>query len=146
MPLDADQIAQMTLDSLARSGQRVESREELDALVRQVIARVAERSGMPEAPTPPRPISQGRVIISAFGVNRPGLVAAIADTLAQYEFNILDISQKIVADFFTLIVVVDGNGNVDFGVLKSKLNDLGARLGIKILAANEDTFMMMHRV
>jgi ACT domain-containing protein len=67
--------------------------------------------------------------------------------LAEYNANILDISQTILQDFFTMIMIVDiGNSTVEFNILKEKLTAKGEEIGVKISAQHEDVFQFMHRI
>lgn len=91
--------------------------------------------------------TEGRIIVTAFGKNHPGIMSGISETLAACQCDILDISQKIMQDFFTLIVVVDiRNAICPFGVIKENLARASERLGVRILAQHEDVFNAMHRI
>lgn len=48
-----------------------------------------------------------RAIITVLGRDQIGIIAWVTGRLAEYNVNILDISQTIVNDFFTMIMVVD---------------------------------------
>ncbi len=91
--------------------------------------------------------TEGRVIVTAFGKNQPGVISSISQTLADCRCDILDLSQKIMQEFFTLIMVVDiRNAVCPFGSIKERLGDTSQRLGIRILAQHEDVFKSMHRI
>ncbi|WP_124040245.1 ACT domain-containing protein [Neoactinobaculum massilliense] len=45
-------------------------------------------------------------IITTTGADHPGIVAALTTALAEHGANILDISQSIMGDFFTMILRV----------------------------------------
>ena len=112
-----------------------------DEMVDSVSARVGEllRNDSPasRAQIPVVPSGEeengDRVIISVFGLNRPGIVAAVTAILAEHNCNILDISQKLMQEFFTMILVVDISPSaVKFSHLQDEFTALGARLGIKV--------------
>ena len=44
-------------------------------------------------------------IITTTGKDRPGVIAAVAKTAADEGLNILDVSQTIMDDFFTMIML-----------------------------------------
>ncbi|MCL1896955.1 MAG: ACT domain-containing protein, partial [Clostridiales bacterium] len=48
-----------------------------------------------------------RVIVTVIGQDRVGIIAAVAKALADNRVNILDISQTILQEFFTMIMIVD---------------------------------------
>lgn len=95
-------------------------------------------------------ISQGqsnRVIVAAFGKNRPGVVAAITKVLAELHCNIEDISQTIMQDFFSMIMIVDiQDCNMDFALVRDRIKDTETQLGMKVFIMHEDIFRYMHRI
>ena len=61
--------------------------------------------------------------------------------------NVLDISQTILKDMFTMNMLVDvKNANVSFSELVDILNEEGERLGVSIRIQREDIFDAMHRI
>ena len=108
--------------------------ETLDALQNQDFTKVSDKTS-------------GRIIVTAFGLNKPGIIFCISKVLADCQCNILDVSQKIMQDFFTLIMIVDiQTANCPFGTIKQNLDGESSRLGIRIIAQHEDVFRSMHRV
>ncbi|MDW7672903.1 MAG: ACT domain-containing protein [Bacillota bacterium] len=92
-------------------------------------------------------MSENKIIVTVLGKDRVGIIAGVANTLAGLNANILDISQTILQDFFTMIMVVDiTNCNVEFSSIKEKLDETGEALGVKITAQSEKVFDFMHRI
>lgn len=88
-----------------------------------------------------------RIVVTVVGKDKVGIIASVAKALADLNANILDISQTILQDFFTMIMIVDiANSNVDFGSLKLRLEEEGQQIGVKISAQHEDVFQFMHRI
>ena len=88
-----------------------------------------------------------RIIIAAFGHNRPGVVAALTSVLAENKGNIEDISQKIMQEFFSMIMIVDISAcPLDFQSLSDKIKATEAQLGYKVYVMHEDIFRYMHRI
>jgi len=88
-----------------------------------------------------------RVVISAFGLSRPGIVAAISATLAESNFNIIDMNQTVVQGKFAMVLIAEmGSGAADLATLKTRLNEAGERFGIRVYAQREDLFQTMHRI
>lgn len=95
----------------------------------------------------PPSADSGKVIITAFGKNRPGILYQISKTLFELSMDVQDVSQKIMQDFFTLIMIVDQTTSpADFAQMKSRLNQTADELGIRIFVQHEDIFKSMHRV
>ena len=88
-----------------------------------------------------------KVIITVLGQDRVGIIAGVSAILAENNVNILDISQTILQDIFTMVMVCDiKKCLVDFGVLKDKLDQKGQDLGLQIRIQHEDVFQFMHRI
>ncbi len=88
-----------------------------------------------------------RVIIAAFGKDRPGVGAALTGVLAEHNCSIEDISQTLLQDFFSMIMIVNIEGStVDFGTLCDRIKATESQLGMKVYVMHEDIFRYMHRI
>ena len=88
-----------------------------------------------------------KVVITVTGRDKTGIVASIATALAEYNVNILDIRQSIMEDLFTMIMLADiSKSNKDFESLEKKLNEIGEKIGVKIIVQHENIFKYMHRL
>nr|WP_084054262.1 ACT domain-containing protein [Desulfonispora thiosulfatigenes] len=91
--------------------------------------------------------SNNRVVITVVGKDKVGIIAKVTNVLADKEVNVLDISQTILQDFFTMIMIVDITScKVDFNTLKESLEQKGQEIGMKITVQHEDVFQYMHRI
>ena len=48
-----------------------------------------------------------RAIVTVIGKDRVGIIADVTALLAQYGVNVLDISQTVLQEYFTMIMLVD---------------------------------------
>lgn len=88
-----------------------------------------------------------RVILTAFGLNKPGIIAAVTKALAAFNCDIQDLSQRIMADFFTMIMIIDiSMSNKDLKEIQNEMSKIAAELKIKIYLQHEDVFKYMHRI
>lgn len=88
-----------------------------------------------------------RIVVTVVGKDKVGIMAGVANVLAEFNANILDISQTILQEFFTMIMIVDiAQSTVDFNSLKEKLTARGQEIGVKISTQHEDVFQFMHRI
>ena len=88
-----------------------------------------------------------RVIVTVIGEDRVGIIAAVSKALADNRINILDISQTILQEFFTMIMIVDiSQSPLGIHELQDILSVLGNDLGMQIQAQHEDIFRFMHRI
>jgi ACT domain-containing protein len=94
----------------------------------------------------PAPLS-GRAIVTIIGSDRVGIIAGIANVIAEANVNILDISQSVIREFFTMIMMVDlSAATISFEALADNLARKGANLGVKVEIQREEIFKAMHRI
>lgn len=88
-----------------------------------------------------------RLIITTVGYDRVGIIAAVSNILAEANVNILDISQKIMQGFFTMMMVVDvSTSEIGIPELRSLLSEKAEQLQVEIAVQHEDIFKFMHRI
>ncbi|HEV7857304.1 MAG TPA: ACT domain-containing protein [Pyrinomonadaceae bacterium] len=91
--------------------------------------------------------SQQRLIVSVFGMDHPGIVAAVAQILADVECSIIDINQTVVQGKFAMVIVADmSRARASASELKERFRAEGDKLGVNIYAQREDLFNAMHRI
>jgi ACT domain-containing protein len=92
-------------------------------------------------------VPTSRAIVTIIGSDRVGIIAGVTAVIAEANVNILDISQSVIRDFFTMIMMVDlGQAFVTFHELSERLADRGEQLGVRIEIQREDIFKAMHRI
>lgn len=91
-------------------------------------------------------MNQRRAIVSVVGKDQVGIIAKVTTILAERKINILDISQTILQDFFTMMMLVDITDLNDLESLQLQLIELGDSLGVIINVQLEEIFQAMHRV
>ncbi len=88
-----------------------------------------------------------KAIITVLGSDRVGIIAKLSAYLAEENINILDISQTIMDDVFTMITMVDISGSKgSFDVIYNDLLKLGEEIGVKIQIQNAEIFNSMHKI
>ena len=88
-----------------------------------------------------------KAIITVVGRDRVGIIAAVSGMLAECRVNILDISQTIMQENFTMMMSVDLSGSrVSLRDLKERLAAIGTDMGLDTHIYNEELFNSMHRV
>ena len=88
-----------------------------------------------------------RAFVTVVGKDRVGIIAAICVLLAEKNVNILDISQTILHDYFTMIMLVDASEcSVPFGELSDCLSELGNKMDLNIRIQREEIFNAMHEI
>lgn len=88
-----------------------------------------------------------RAVITVIGKDRVGIIASISKILADSNVNILDISQTIMQDVFTMVMLVDiSKLSSQFTALSDRLEKAGSELGLCAKIQHEDIFNSMHRI
>ena len=88
-----------------------------------------------------------RAVVTVMGNDKPGIIAKTSTLLAENNVNILDITQTIVQNIFTMVMLVDiANSNQEFSPLAESLDTLGKELAVEIRIQHEDIFNSMHRI
>ncbi len=88
-----------------------------------------------------------KAVITVVGKDRTGIIAKVSTYLAEKEINILDISQTIMQNLFTMMMLVDTKGSgVQAKELSDALSALGEEMGLSINMQHEELFSSMHRV
>ncbi len=89
---------------------------------------------------------QRRAVVSVVGKDQVRIIAKVTTVLYKNEMNILDISQTILQDFFTMIMLIDIKDPSNLEALQEKFKPVENELGLKINIQLEDVFQAMHRV
>lgn len=91
--------------------------------------------------------SADRLIISVFGVDHPGIVAGVAQVLADAACSIVDINQTVVQGKFAMVIIANTSRSQSSATeLKEQFRAEGEKLGVRIYAQREDLFNAMHRI
>ena len=88
-----------------------------------------------------------KAVVTVVGHDKVGIIAGISAKLAEHSVNILDISQTVMQEYFTMIMLVDVEGlDMAFGDFSDLLSGYGDEIGMKIRVQHEDIFNSMHRI
>lgn len=88
-----------------------------------------------------------RAVITVIGQDKVGIIAGVSGILADCSVNILDISQTIMQDVFTMIMLVDfGTSTMSNDSIKAQLEEFGKEKGVQIHIQHENLFNAMHRI
>ena len=86
-------------------------------------------------------------IVTVIGKDRVGIIADVCALLAKNKVNVLDISQTVMQEYFTMIMMVDtAEAELSFAELVKLLEEEGKALNLSIRAMREDIFNAMHRI
>ena len=87
-----------------------------------------------------------RAIATVIGKDQVGIIANVCGLLAENGVNILDITQTVLQEYLTMVMLVDTSGcSVSFGQLSEQLQKRGEEMGWVIRIQRDDIFNAMHR-
>ncbi len=88
-----------------------------------------------------------KAVLTVVGKDKVGIIAAVSKAFAETNVNILDLSQTIMQNIFTMIVLVDvANSTVPFAELSDMMTALGDSMQLKIQLQHESIFDSMHQI
>ena len=88
-----------------------------------------------------------KAIVTVLGRDQVGIIADVCTALAEKQVNILDISQTIMQEYFTMIMLVDTDKcPVPFDELSQSLKERGEEKNLTIQIQAETIFNSMHRI
>ena len=88
-----------------------------------------------------------KAIVTVIANDRVGIIASVCNILTDQGVNVLDLSQTVMRDYFTMIMLVDTAAcKVSFADLAVILQEAGQKDGLTIRIQREDIFEAMHRI
>ena len=88
-----------------------------------------------------------KAIVTVVGKDQVGIIAAVCIKLADYNVNVLDISQTVMQGYFTMMMVVDVTEcSVPLAELCTDMEEMGKEKNLSIRVPREDIFEAMHRI
>ena len=88
-----------------------------------------------------------KAIVTVVGLDRVGIIGELCTVLAGMQINIVDISQTVMRDFFTMIMLVDtGRCDKTLDEIGAVLHEKEEEMNLSIRIQREDIFHAMHRI
>ena len=88
-----------------------------------------------------------KAIVTVVGKDRVGIIANVCTALANFNVNVLDISQTVMQGYFTMMMVVDvTEASIPLAQLAVEMEEEGKARNLSIRVQREDIFEAMHRV
>ena len=88
-----------------------------------------------------------KAIVTVIGKDKPGIIAKISSFLAERNVNIEDISQSIVQEYFTMIMLCNlKDSKLSLKEIIALLNKVGEEIGVSIHVQHEEIFNAMHKI
>lgn len=88
-----------------------------------------------------------RAVVSVIGRDKRGIIAKVSNFLYERDINIEDISQTVMQDYFTMIMLVDlSESGKKLSEMAEEFDALGAEIGVSVRIQHEDVFNSMHKL
>ena len=88
-----------------------------------------------------------KAIVTVVGQDRVGIIAGVCTALAEFNVNVLDISQTVMQGYFTMMMATEvSECNVPLAELATRMESIGKDMGLSIRVQREDIFEAMHRI
>jgi ACT domain-containing protein len=88
-----------------------------------------------------------KAVITVIGKDRVGIIHDVTGILASNDVNILNISQTILDNYFTMIMITDiSKCKKSFEILRKDLVELGNSINMDIKIQHEEIFDSMHKI
>lgn len=88
-----------------------------------------------------------KAVVTVVGKDTKGIIAKVSTALYESNVNILDISQTIMQDLFTMIMLVDcGDSDCTISDINNNLQKLAEDMGLSIHVQREEIFSSMHKI
>ena len=92
-------------------------------------------------------MSEDKIIITISGKDKVGIVAKIANTLADLNVNIEDIKQTIMQDYFVMMMLCSiKDAKKSFKEIKEGIVNSGKELDTEVWVQKKEIFDSMHSV
>ncbi len=88
-----------------------------------------------------------KAVVTVIGKDTTGIIAKVSTFLAEHKVNILDISQTIMQEYFTMIMLVDiSKSDLELAALSKECERIGDEIELSVRIQHEEIFNAMHNV
>ena len=88
-----------------------------------------------------------KAIVTVVGKDRVGIIANVCTALANFNVNVLDISQTVMQGYFTMMMATEvSQCTIPLAMLAGEMEKIGKDMGLSIRVHREDIFEAMHGI
>lgn len=87
-----------------------------------------------------------KAVVSVIGKDKTGIIYHVTKALYEENINVEDISQTVLQDYFTMIMLVSMKDTTNIEKINEKFSVLSNELGVSIRLQHEDIFNAMHKI
>ena len=86
-------------------------------------------------------------VLSVVGKDTVGILASVANKCAEYEANVIDVSQTVINEYFAMFMFINIDKlTIEFNDFVDELVKLGKSKNLEIHVMHEDIFNLMHKI
>ena len=86
-------------------------------------------------------------VLSVVGRDTVGILASVSSKCAEYEANVIDVSQTVINNYFAMFMIINIDKlTIDFNDFVDELVNLGKEKSLEIHVMHEDIFNLMHKI
>ena len=86
-------------------------------------------------------------VLSVVGRDTVGILASVSSKCAEYEANVIDVSQTVINNYFAMFMIINIDKlTIDFNDFVDELVNLGKEKYLEIHVMHEDIFNLMHKI
>ncbi len=76
-----------------------------------------------------------------------GILAKVSTSCAEYNANVIEVTQSVLQDLFAMIMLVDISGmKGELSEMSDAMQKIGDEMGLSIHVMHENIFNSMHRI
>ena len=88
-----------------------------------------------------------KAVITVVGKDSVGILAKVSNGCAEYNVNVLEVSQSVLSEMFCMIMICDISAiSCDFVDFANDMKKLGENMGMSVHVMHEDIFNSMHSI
>lgn len=88
-----------------------------------------------------------KAVVTVIGKDAVGILAKVSTKCAEYNANVIEVTQSVMQEMFAMIMMVDiSKLNSDFAAMAESLEKLGEENGLKVTVMHENIFNCMHHI
>ena len=88
-----------------------------------------------------------KAVVTVLVKDRVGIIAGVCNRLAEYNVNVLDITQSVMQGYFTMMMITDVSAcSLPLAQFVDAMSEAGKEMGLYIRVQREDIFEAMHRI
>lgn len=87
-----------------------------------------------------------KAVVTVVGKDQKGIIAKVSDVLFRNDINILDVSQTIMQDMFTMMMLTECTEEKSIMEISNQLQLVADEMCLAIHVQREKIFTSMHRI